>query len=171
MGSWLERWSNTWHGLLALMAVWLLASSPWIEMFGAIPAEAGWVDWTHVGLGLAALPLALLYVVATLSGGRWRLYFPWLAGDFSSLGRDLAGLARGERPLSEGGGLFAAIEGLLLVAVSAAALTGAGWFFSQGSEAVYSWWQWHHWAARSCGALLVLHVTAVALHLVDLIRN
>jgi len=35
--------------------------------------------------------------------------------------------------MSEGGGLFAAIEGLLLLAVLLAAVTGAAWFLVQGS--------------------------------------
>ncbi len=171
MNAWLDRLNNLLHGLLALVGVGLLASSPWLALFDAIPPEAGWVDLAHVALGLASLPLVLLYVLACSHDGRWRLYFPWLAGDFGPLGRDLAGLARGERPMSEGGGLFAVIEGLLLLALFATALTGAAWFLLQGSDAVFAWWRYHHFAARSFSALLLLHIIAVALHLVDLIRS
>lgn len=166
----LARWSNALHGLVALGAVWLFASSPWLAMFAELPEPAGWANLAHVGVGLALLPLALAYAAAVLAAG-WRLYFPWLAGDWAQIGRDLAGLARFERPMSEGGGLFGAIEGLLLVALIATAASGAAWLLMQGSEAVFEVWRWHRIAARACGALAVLHLTAVALHLVDLIRN
>ena len=159
------------HTALALAALWLVGTSPWLAMFTALPTPAGAFNLAHLILGFAALPLSLLFLAACTLGGGWRLYFPWLAGEFAQTGRDLAGLARGERPLSEGGGLFAALEGLLLVALLAAAATGAAWFLAQGSEAVVSLWQWHKLAARICTALLVLHITAAALHWVDLIRG
>ena len=50
-----------------------------------------------------------------MRGGRWKLYFPVAAGNGAAVGRDLAGLLRGKVPAAEGGGLFGAIEGLLLV--------------------------------------------------------
>ena len=171
MPAWLDGLRRPLHAALALAALWLIASSPWLAMFTELPRPAGAFNLAHVILGLAALPLAALYLAACSLRGRWRLYFPWLAGEFAQTGRDLAGLARGERPLSEGGGLFAALEGLLLTAVLATAASGAAWFLAQGSEAVVSLWQWHKLAARVCTALLMLHITAAALHWVDLIRN
>jgi hypothetical protein len=159
------------HAALALTALWLIGSSPWLTMFTALPEPAGAFNLAHLILGLAVLPLVLLFLAACTLGGGWRLYFPWVAGDFAQTGRDLAGLVRGERPLSEGGGLFAALEGLLLLAVLAAAATGAAWWLAQGGDAAVSLWQWHKLAARACTALLGLHITAAALHWVDLIRN
>jgi uncharacterized membrane-anchored protein len=75
------------------------------------------------------------------------------------------------RPASEGGGLFAMIEGLLLLALLAAAGTGAAWLLTQGSEAVFMWRGYHIVAARCVAGLLVLHVVAVSLHFIDLVRD
>jgi hypothetical protein len=99
------------------------------------------------------------------ASGRWRLYFPWIAGGFSATARDLTAIFRGQRPGSEGGGLFATIEGLLLVALLATTVTGAAWLLDQTVT------QLHVFAARGLVALLVLHVVAVSLHLLDLVRD
>lgn len=171
MAARLEALRGPLHSALALAALWLIGSSPWLAMFTTLPEPAGALNLSHLILGFAVLPLALLFSAACTLGGGWRLYFPWLVGEFAQTARDLAGLARGERPLSEGGGLFATLEGLLLVALLATAASGAAWFLAQGSEVVVSLWQWHKLAARVCTALLVLHIAAAALHWVDLIRN
>src|SRR5512137_1403090 len=117
MRSLLDRLVNPLHLLIALAATWLLASSPWIAMYHALPDPPGAVNLSHVALGLALLPLGLVYFVACSAGGRWSLYFPWAAGQFGGIAADVAGLFRGQRPGSEGGGLFATIEGLLLLAL------------------------------------------------------
>lgn len=171
MRSLLDRLTGPLHLLIALASTWLLASSPWLGMHQWIPDEPGAVNLSHVVLGLALLPLGLLYLAACTAGGRWRLYFPWLTGRFDAVRSDLAGLVRGERPGSEGGGLFASIEGLLLIALLAAALTGAAWFVNQNTDAAVAWRGQHIVAARAFAALMLLHVTAVALHLVDLVRD
>lgn len=167
----LDRLANPLHLLIALATLWLIATSAWLGMYRRVPDPAGFIDLSHVLLGFAALALGLVYALACTLGGRWRLYFPWLAGDGGAVLRDLAGLFRGQRPMSEGGGLFGAIEGLLLVALLAAGLTGALWFAQQGSEAALAWRSAHGVAAWSFAALLVAHTLSVALHLVDLIRN
>jgi len=102
-------------------------------MYQRMPEPPGLMNLGHVVGGFAVLAMTLVYGLACTRGGRWRLYFPWLAGDWAAIGRDIAGMFRGERPMSEGGGLFAAIEGLLLLAVLLAAVTGAAWFLVQGS--------------------------------------
>lgn len=167
----LDRLSSPLHLLIALACAWLVASSPWLGMYRWIPDDPGLVDGSHVALGIALAPLGLVYAAACVQGGRWRLYFPWLAGEFGALGRDLAGLARGQRPMSEGGGLFATVEGLLLAALLAAAATGIGWFLAQGTDAALAWRAAHIAAARGFAALLFAHLIAVALHLIDLARG
>lgn len=171
MRSLLDRLNNPLHLLIALACTWLLASSAWIGMYRSMPEYPGWVDLSHVMLGLAVLPLGLVYGAACTAGGRWRLYFPWAAGQFSGMRADLSGLFRGERPGSEGGGLFATVEGLLLIALLASSITGALWFVSQHTEAAVSWRGHHIVAARCFGGLLLAHLLAVALHLLDLIRD
>ena len=171
MRSLLDRLNNPLHLLIALACTWLLAGSAWIGMYDAMPERPGWIELSHVMLGLAVLPLGLVYFAACTVGGRWRLFFPWAAGQFSAVGADLSGIFKGERPGSEGGGLFATIEGLLLVALLASSVTGALWFASQPAEAAVLWRGHHIVAARCFGGLLLVHVLAVSLHLLDLVRD
>lgn len=171
MRSLLDRLVNPLHLLIALACIWLLASSPWIGMYHALPDAPGFINLAHVVLGLAMLPLGLVYFTACAVGGRWRLYFPWAAGEFGELTGDVAGLARGQRPGSEAGGLFATIEGLLLLALLATAASGALWFVARGADAAVLWRAHHIIAARAFGVLLLVHVLAVSLHLIDLVRD
>jgi cytochrome b561 len=62
------------------------------------------------------------------------------------------------------------IEGLLLVALLAAAVSGAAWVLNQGTDLAMAWRDYHVLAARTFTGLLVLHVLAVASHLLDFLR-
>jgi hypothetical protein len=167
----LDRLTNPVHLLVALASTWLIVSSPWIGMYQRMPDETGAINLSHVALGLALLPLGVVYLVACTLGGRWRLYFPWMARQWGGLGRDLAGIVRGQRPGSEGGGLFATIEGLLLLVLLATAVTGTLWFSMQGTELAVLWLGHHIVAARCFAVLMLLHLVAVSLHFVDLVRD
>jgi hypothetical protein len=166
-----DRLVNLLHGMIALACTWLVFSSPWLGMYQQMPSAPGMVNLSHVALGLAMLPLAALYFAACAHGGRWRQYFPWLAGQFGALRQDVTGIFAGERPASEGGGLFATIEGLLLLALIAAALSGALWFVTQGSEVAVAWRAHHILLGRGFAALMLLHLVAVSLHLLDFVRD
>ena len=161
-----------WQGRLHLAAVvlgaWLVCTSPWVSLLRRIPANAGFFDWAHVVLGFGVLLVGLLYTGACSRAGRWRLYFPWLAGNVRPAGRDLANLLRGRLPSAEGGGLFATIEGLLLLALLVVGLTGAGWFVLQGSAEALACRDVHIVAARVLIGLGLAHVLAVATQLVEL---
>ena len=171
MRSLLDRLTSPLHLLIALASTWLVASSPWIGMYQALPETPGALNLSHIVLGLALLPLAVVYFAACTVGGRWRLYFPWAAGQFAGIGRDIAGMGQGQRPGSEGGGLFATIEGLLLLALLVTALTGALWFLVRDADSAIAWRGQHVVAARALVALMVAHVIAVSLHFVDLLRE
>jgi len=138
-------------------------------MYQRLPEAPGLVNGSHVVLGLAMLPLGLVYAAACTLGGRWRLYFPWLGAGRCG-GRDLAapaGGASGQRRRR----LFATIEGLLLLAFLAAAASGAVWFVAQGGDTAVLWRGLHGIAARSFAVLMLLHIVAVSLHLLDLVRD
>lgn len=167
----LERIANPLHVAVAIVTAWLVFSSPWVELYKHLPADAGWVSRAHVWLGLAALALGLVYVAVCARGGRWRLYFPWAAGQLGAVGRDIAGMFRGQMPSVEGGGLFALVEGLLLLAVLAAGLTGALWLVTEGTSDAVGWRAWHIGAARTAAALMLLHFVSVSLHLLEFVRN
>jgi len=167
----LERSNWLLHGLVALMAMWLIATSPWLTLYYRLPEPAGLLNLSHIVLGLALLPVALLYFAACSVGGRWRLYFPWVAGEIAGVRSDITALFRGERPGVEGAGLFAVVEGLLLAALLSACLSGAAWFTLQDTDAALAARVVHQIAVRALGGLLVAHVLAVSLHLVDLVRD
>lgn len=163
---------RTWlHATLAVLAVVLVATSPWIALRRSIPADATFLDWAHVVLGVLAVPLGLAYAAACVRTGGWRDLYPWLSGRLGAVGADLAGLARARIPTAEGGGLFALLKGLLLLALLATALTGLGWLCVQGSADAFAWRHAHLYAARALAALLVAHVVAVALHVVAIARG
>ncbi|HWJ06373.1 MAG TPA: cytochrome b/b6 domain-containing protein [Steroidobacteraceae bacterium] len=163
-----ETIQNRLHVTLALLCAWLILTSPWIAMLRRMPSSAGFLDYAHVVVGALALTLALPYAFACMRGGRWRNHFPWVVGDVRPLARDVAGLLRGRLPSAEGGGLFAVIEGLLLAALLLVAITGAGWWFTQGSGDALVWREAHVVGARVLIGLTVAHVVAVATHLFEL---
>jgi len=53
----------------------------------------------------------------------------------------------------------------------AAAASGAVWFVAQGGDTAVLWRGLHGIAARSFAVLMLLHVVAVSLHLLDLVRD
>lgn len=161
---------NRLHLAVAAVALWLVGTSPWVAMLRRVPASADWVDRAHVVVGFAALLLGLAYAIACSVGGGWRRCIPWLVGGGAAIGRDLGGLLRGQIPSAEGAGLYSTIEGLLLAAFVVAGLAGAGWYLAQGGDAALAWRSVHVIAARLLIALLVLHATAVASHLLDFVR-
>jgi cytochrome b561 len=168
-----DRWEtlvNRQHFVVAVACAWLILTSPWVSMLRRFPRSAGFFDHAHVALGFVALLLAVTYTLSCTRAGGWRLYFPWLSGGLGVVGRDLSGLLRGTIPSAESGGLFAMIEGLLLVALFLTAVTGAAWFLTQGTDAALTWRSYHIFWARGLAGLIVVHIVAVASHLLDLAR-
>lgn len=157
-------------GTLATVLV-LYGSSPWLGMLRRVPREAGVVDYVHLALGALALGLALAFVALAFRAGRWRLYFPWAAGQGGQVCRDLAGLLRARMPRSEGGGLNTALQGLVLLALLGTALTGAGWLLTQGTDAALAWRDVHATFAHVLGAFVIAHAVTALAHVIDLARG
>jgi hypothetical protein len=156
------------HWALALLALWLVLTSPWVSLFRRLPAGAGFFDYAHVAAGWLALLVGAVYVVTVGQGGRWQWFFPWAAGHVAAIGRDVAGIARGKVPAADGPGLYGAIKGLLLLALLATALTGAGWSLAQGSDAALGLRELHQGAVKVLLVTGAAHVLAVASHLLEL---
>jgi cytochrome b561 len=163
-----ESLQNRLHVAVAVACAWLVLTSPWVSLLRRMPRDAGFLEYAHGVVGLVGLVLALAYTITCVRGGRWRNVLPWAAGDVAPLGRDLAGLLRGRLPSAEGGGLYAVIEGLLLLALLLVAITGAGWWLAQGGDAALDWRTVHIVGARALIVLVVLHIVAVATHLIEL---
>lgn len=159
---------NRLHAVVVALCAWLFATSPWVSMLRRVPTGAGWLDWSHVALGFVALAFGLRYARACTRDGGWRSYFPWLAGEGRATARDVGELFRGRLPSAEPGGLFAVIEGLLLLALLVVGVTGAAWFVLQGSDAAVACRGVHVLAAHALLGLVIAHVLAVASHLFEL---
>jgi CubicO group peptidase (beta-lactamase class C family) len=159
------------HLTLAALAVWLVATSPWVSLLRRVPAGAGFFDYAHVAFGWLACVLAAVYGVTVSQGGRWQWFFPVTATQQRAIARDLAGIARGKVPSADGPGLYGAIKGCLLLALFATALTGAGWSLAQGSDLALSLRSCHLLAVQALLVTGAAHVLAVASHLIELVRN
>jgi len=159
------------HLLVALGAVWLVATHPWLSMRRVVPLEAGFFDHAHIAVGLAMAVLAVTFAIHALAGGGWRQLFPWLVADFRALVRDLRGLARGRLPRAGGSGLVSTLDGLVLAGFALSAWTGLAWWLSDGGPTALDWWAWHAWLATAFTGLLCLHLLAAALHLVEFMRE
>ena len=143
-----ESTTNRLHSALAVMAVWLVVTSPWVSMLRRIPSGAGFFDYAHVALGWLALVVGLVYAAALMRGGRWKQYAPGKAA-----------------------GITGVIEGLLLVAIVATGVTGAMWFLLQDSSDAVACRGWHIVSARALIGVGIAHVLAVGAHLLDFVRN
>jgi hypothetical protein len=163
-----ESLQNRLHLAVVAACAWLILTSPWLAMLRRVPSDAGWIEWSHVVVGFAGLLLGLAYAAACVRGGRWRLYFPWLAGEWRPAARDVAGLLRGRLPSAEGGGLFGVLEGLLLLALLVVGVSGAAWFAMQGGAEAIACRDVHVVGARVLVGLVLAHLLAVATHLLEL---
>ena len=143
-----ESTTNRLHAAVAVLALWLVATSPWVSMLRRIPSGAGFFDYAHVALGWLALVIGLVYAIALLRGGRWKQYVPGRAA-----------------------GVTGAIEGLALVALVVTGATGAMWFLLQGSSDAVAWRGWHILAARALIGVGIAHLLAVSSHLLDMVRD
>ncbi len=171
MGNVVKALAEKLHLLVTILALWLVATSPWVSMLGKMPREPGFFTLAHVYVGLAALLLALAYLFDCIRGGAWRLNFPWASGEMASVVEDLRGMLRGRVPAAESGGLFGALSGLTLVAFLAAGVTGAAWSWTEGTAAALDWRAAHVVSVRVFIALGFLHIVAVALHVLDFVRD
>lgn len=159
------------HPLLAALALWLIASSPWVSMFRRFPSDPGFFDYAHVVTGMLVLVAGLVYFVTVTRAGRWKWFFPWAAGQTGAVARDLTGALQGRVPPADGPGLYGAIKGLLLLAMLVTALTGAAWLVADGAQAALTLREWHTAAVRVLIILLLVHAAAVASHLLELMRD
>jgi hypothetical protein len=162
---------NRLHLAVAVCGLWLVATSPWLGMLRRIPASAGWLDYAHVAVGFGTLLLGAAFAWSCIREERRALYFPWSPAGLRTVAGEIGGLLRGRIPAAEGGGLIGFLEGLLLVALTAAAATGAIWFLMQGGDAALTWREHHLVAAHVFVALLVLHVLSVSLHVLEFARS
>jgi cytochrome b561 len=171
MASTTGRFGDRLHFAVATLSLWLIGTSPWISMYRGFPGGASWLDWSHVILGILTLVLGGAYAWVASRGGRWQQILPVLPSQLHAVRSDLVDLLRGRIPASESGGLFGLVEGLLLIALMLTGATGAAWWFAQGTDAALQWRVLHQVTACGLIGLLVAHVVAVGLHLLEFVRD
>jgi cytochrome b561 len=159
------------HLLLLLAALHQLIGSQFIErpMPGDAPA---WPYVMHEYVGLGTLGVVLAFWVWTLlRHGETRLgrLFPWIsASGVGAVLADIAAqghrLAKGRLPDEGDGTLASAIHGLGLLTITAMAVTGAGFFFVDGTALGRSALAVHRLLANLMWAYLIAHAGLAALH-------
>ncbi len=159
------------HLFVIILSLFLISTSSWLMMGKTLRSSASIWDVLHVYLGLVTALLSLFMLVTNVVKGKWKLYFPWLIGDFSQLKRDIGGLLKGKIPLAGGRGLFSCVEGLGILLLVGVGLTGAVWFCLQGTSDALTWRSYHIWFAQGFIGFIIVHVIFACLHLLDFIRN
>lgn len=157
------------HALVLLPTVLVLGSSPFLLMGRRLRENASVWDVTHVYLGLLLVPLSILLLYYCLSGGRARQFFPLFAP--SGLISDLKGLVTGKLPKGGGSGLFSLLEGVCVLLLTATALTGFGWFLTEGGTEALSWRGWHKDLGLAFFIALIMHLLAAVSHLLDFLKS
>ncbi len=159
------------HLALILLSIFLISTSGWIVMGRGLRANASVWDLLHVYLGLLAALLSVTFLLSNFVQGKWRQFFPYLAGDLSQVILDLKGLFKGKLPSAGGKGLFSLIEGIGLLLLFAVSVTGVMWFILQGSSDALPWRSWHHTFSHWFIGFVVLHCLCAISHILDFIRN
>lgn len=100
-------------------------------------AEMSWVDYTHAYGGLGLLLLATVFFLVVLSRRSVADLYPWLSGNWLVIKEDLQTLLKLRLPEARPSGLAATVEGLGLLALLLATVTGCLWmiaFLSTGAS-------------------------------------
>jgi len=171
MSAMLRKLIDRLHLWVALLTIWVIATSPWVAMLRRIPESPGFFDRAHIWAGALTVLLTVPYCVDSLRNGRWQAYFPWAAGRYAAILADLKGLARGTIPSAEGGGLFGTLEGLTLLALIGTGLTGVAWLWTEGTADALYWRSHHLLLARVLIVTIFLHALSVSLHLLDFVKD
>ncbi|MGI2257962.1 cytochrome b/b6 domain-containing protein [Shewanella sp. GXUN23E] len=124
----LEKWL---HALILTAVILQIISSSFMHIHAdTLQNSFGTVDWYHIIVGLGLLLLTPVFMGILLKRRTWRDLYPWLAGNFSVIKEDIGILRTFSLPPSRPAGLAACVEGLGLLALLAAVLSGALWFTS-----------------------------------------
>ncbi|MCL1119132.1 cytochrome b/b6 domain-containing protein [Shewanella seohaensis] len=159
------------HLWIVLSVGLLVCTSPWIFIGRSLRANASIWDYLHVYLGLIATALGILFLLRNSIQGKWHQYFAWLVGDWGQLIQDVKGLFKGKLPVAGGKGLFSTVEGIGMLLLVATGMTGALWFFYQGTPLAMTWRGYHQVCADVFIGFLVVHLVLAASHIIEFIRQ
>ncbi len=139
------------HGLVIIwVAVQIISSSFMHIRHSQDWTQANWLSQVHAYGGMLLGIISILFIVKVLSRRGFADLYPWLFRDISVIKADLQSLLKFTLPEAQPRGLAATIEGLGLLALLIALITGSAWFISVQSGADFP-------------ALLGLHKSSVGL--------
>ncbi len=163
------------HWLFALGVTFQLFSSIWMHH----TAKAGRAQWTlnlffyHQTIGMVVLVLLILYILRSLmliEQGKDKLghLFPYQSSQRAVIWQDIKRLVRFDIPEHSSGGLAGAVQGAILVWVTAVAITGFMWFSVQGNAAsatlAYALKETHEWLASWVWYFVGAHAVMGIIH-------
>ncbi|QIW09978.1 cytochrome b/b6 domain-containing protein [Francisella sp. LA112445] len=93
--------------------------------------------YLHMFCGLSLCALSVLLVIMALDKRGLRYYFPYLYNDYSAIKLDLSELRKLKLPNSRSGSLAAIVQGLGLLALTIAWVSGFFWFTAWNWQSPY----------------------------------
>lgn len=159
------------HLLLLIVVLHQLIGSQFVRM--PLPGDPpSWMLSLHEYAGLGNFVIVAAFWIWTLvRRGETRLgrLLPWfsiarLRDVIADLGAQIRRLARGRAPDDEDGALASATHGLGLLAVTAMAMTGSVYFFTEGTQFARSVLHLHRLIANVVWVYLFAHAGLAVLH-------
>lgn len=125
----LPKTEKLFHLLIVLWVVWQLATSFGMHVHGdTLLSQITLIDNLHIYGGLGLFIFAILFFTLVLHRRKTADLYPWLHGHWTQLNADCRTLLGRQLPEPSAGGLAATVEGLGLLALLLAVVTGSLWF-------------------------------------------
>lgn len=121
------------HIVVGLAVLFQIINSNFVHTKYGLNAWA----YTHMLCGLGLAVLSVLLLIMSLDKRGLRYYFPYLYGDFSALREDMLELRKFKLPNARSGSLAAIVQGLGLLALTLAWVTGFFWFTAWNYQSAY----------------------------------
>ena len=119
------------HLLVMLWVLMQIITSNFMHVHSDTPwADINVVSHIHAYGGLLLFPITLLFSWKIIKRRKISDIYPWLHKDISEIKKDIKTLSTFSLPEVRPGGLAATIEGLGLLALLLALVTGAMWYIS-----------------------------------------
>lgn len=119
------------HAFVMTTVLLQLLSSFFMHVHATTPlATLSAIDWYHVYAGLGLLLLTPVFMALMLKRRHWRDLYPWLGGNLSQIKADICSLLDRQLPEAKPAGLAATVEGLGLLALFLALISGTVWLLA-----------------------------------------
>ncbi|MGR5132302.1 cytochrome b/b6 domain-containing protein [Vibrio alfacsensis] len=82
----------------------------------------------HIYSGLALLPVCLIFATKVIMRRKIQDLYPWVSGNYHAIKEDIESVLKFELPEAKPSGLAATVEGLGILALILAVVTGSMWY-------------------------------------------